>query len=318
MKLNQTTKISSEPFDQITSVDFFLHSFVTDIDLCPKPRFDADGYYLNDSYEEFKASKSYQLRRVEKPYCPHFALSSGDMKSRRFEFEGKFMEFIPGPLGLPTVRDFDILLYCTSWLGNAVMQERHDDVANFLEFEVDDFYKFSGRARGDERDNAFVQALDRLSTSFITTNTKPLNHNPARKSVPYIPEYKLTRDDSGKIKTVWLRIQVRLCGLMRGNYKIVYDKSFFELSPVRRAIYMFVSLYCSQYEEDLTVTFAKLHQAVGATSPLRKFIAVIEELQEKPLPSFTSSINSSDETITFKSTRARGPAYGYARLGVNR
>ncbi|MHB9100340.1 MAG: replication initiator protein A, partial [Sulfuricella sp.] len=61
-------------------------------------------------------------------HCPPFALSAGDLKARRFDLDGQFFEITPSATGLPTMRDKDVLIYCVSWLANALFDERHEDL----------------------------------------------------------------------------------------------------------------------------------------------------------------------------------------------
>jgi hypothetical protein len=50
-----------------------------------------------------------------------YSLKSADYDSRRFEFAGSFTEIKQSLHGLPNIRDFDILIYLTSWLQNACL-----------------------------------------------------------------------------------------------------------------------------------------------------------------------------------------------------
>ncbi|MDP3608031.1 MAG: replication initiator protein A [Methylophilus sp.] len=103
----------------------------------------------------------------------HFALSAGDMKARRFDLDGQFFEITPSATGLPTVRDMDVLMFCVSWLANALFDERHKDLSCNLRFTARDFLDFSKRGNGGAQYDGLAQALDRLAGSKITTNIRP-------------------------------------------------------------------------------------------------------------------------------------------------
>jgi hypothetical protein len=106
-------------------------------------------------------------------HCPPFALSAGDLGSRRFDLDGQFFEITPSATGLPTVRDKDVLIYCVSWLANALFDERHKDLSSNLRFTARDFLDFSKRGIGGAQYDGLTQALDRLAGSKITTNIRP-------------------------------------------------------------------------------------------------------------------------------------------------
>uniref|UniRef100_E6QW98 Uncharacterized protein n=1 Tax=mine drainage metagenome TaxID=410659 RepID=E6QW98_9ZZZZ len=295
MNLGNKIKIHSSAFKHIMMADMFFHSFTTDVDLCR-------------SHENDEQTDDERIKEVESlidpfisanPYCSQFALSTGDMTPRRFDYLGKYMEFRPGPTGFPTVRDFDILLYCQSWLGNASLEGRDDDISDLLEFEIEDFYEFSGRSRNSDRGEAFEQALERLHSSTMTTNTKPFGLDSKEVTQKYLKEYDLARDEQGRITTVTVRVLHRTCHLLKAEAFSLYHKDFILQSPVRRTIYMYLSINCFYECEDLTLSFAQLHKISELAAPLRKLSSVIDDLVENPLPGFVAEVNEEDETVTF-------------------
>jgi len=136
MNKPQPIQINPATFKFIAELDIFGLSFIKDADLFPE---DAGYDELNAKFAKFAEFVA------DLPHCSPFSLSAGDMKPRRFEYKGKFIQFSPSPNGLPTIRDFDVLIYCITWIVNAAMDGRDDDVGSTYEFEVEDFYQFSGR-----------------------------------------------------------------------------------------------------------------------------------------------------------------------------
>ncbi|MEQ1590443.1 MAG: replication initiator protein A [Gallionella sp.] len=282
-------------------------SFIKDNDLYPVPKVKI-GSEMTAFLEKGEAFSN------DMPYCAAHAIKTGDMTMRRLEYKGKFIEFCPSQTGLPTVRDFDILLYCQSWIGNAALEERDDDIGPVYEIDVEEFFEFAGRGRGDNRESSFIEALERLAGSTINTNTKPFEH--CSSSFKYIQQYRLGRDAFGRLKTATLKIPHRILFLIHNDIFDIYDRGFLELSPVRRQIYMFLKNFCvAGYS--LTLPFEKIHQLTGATSPLRKFMPVIEDLASSQLVGYLVEVNRAYEMVTFTELPAKNNALLRTRSASN-
>ncbi len=284
MQNHQAIKIDPSTFKFIATLDIFASSFIKDEGLFPP---EADPAAREAMCDEFL---------VGTPYCSPYAISTGEMKPRRFEYKDRFIQFSPSPTGLPTIRDLDVLIYCITWIANAAMDGRDGDVGPVYQFNIDDFYAFSGRARNGERESIFIQGMERLWGANILTNTTPIGLEAI--SCNFIEKYMLGRDDGGRLKTVTLNIPHRIYCLAHNEYFAPIHPDYFTLSAARRLIYLFLKQHCG-CDEKLPVTFAKLHELSGSTSPLRKFLPVIKELVSKPLPEFSSEENGVAETLSF-------------------
>jgi len=284
MEQHQAIKIDPTTFKFIATLDIFAASFIKDEGLFPP---EADLSAREAMCDEFLAGT---------PYCSPYAISTGQMKPRRFDYKDRFIQFSPSPTGLATIRDLDVLTYCITWIANAALDGRDEDVGPVYQFDVEDFFKFSGRTRNSEREGNFIQGLDRLVGSNSSTNTTPIGLEAA--TFPFVEMYQLGRDDTGRLKTVTLKIPHRFYCLAHNEFFVEIHPEYFTLSTVRRLIYLFLKQHCG-CDVGLTVTFTKLHEISGATSPLRKFLPVINELVEKPLPEFSVEIDQEGEKLIF-------------------
>ena len=283
MGKQQAIRIKSSAFKFIASLDLFAASFIKDEGLFPSDAAPSDRQAM---YEEFAA---------DLPFCSPFAISAGDVKPRRFEYKGKFIEFTPGPNGLPTIRDFDVLIYCVTWIANAAMDGRDADVGATYELEVEDFYRFAGRPRHGERENLFVQGLERLAGGSILTNTRPIGLD--NSSYNFIAAYQQDRDEAGRLKTVRIQLPHTIYCLAHNEFFDKIHRDYFNQSAVRRLIYLFLKQYCGSADR-LSVPYAKLHAVTCSTSPLRKFKPIIDELIAKPLPEFSSNKDDGAEKLS--------------------
>lgn len=283
MDVYQAIKIDPATFKFIAVIDVFSNAFIKDADLFPLEA-DTD---LNARADEFLAGM---------PYCSPYSISTAEMSPRRFDYKNKFIQFSPSPTGLPTIRDFDVLIYCVTWIANAAMDGRDEDVGPVYQFDVEDFYKFSGRAQNGERENVLIQGLERLAGSSIQTNTKPLGLDSVASN--FIEKYQLGRDEAGRLRTLKIKLPHMVYCLAHNELFDQIHPDYFPLSAARRLIYLFLKQYCGS-DEKLPVPFAKLHEVTGSASPLRKFLPVINEMVTKPLPEFSSEEIGAAETLSF-------------------
>lgn len=284
MGQHQAIKIDPSTFKFIASLDIFAASFIKDEGLFPLEADPSSREAMCDAF------------LIGTPYCSPYAISTGEMNPRRFEYKDRFIQFSPSPTGLPTIRDLDVLIYCITWIANAAMDGRDGDVGPVYQFNVDDFYAFSGRARNGERESIFIQGMERLFGANILTNTTPIGLEAI--SCNFLEEIQLGRDDTGRLATVTVKIPHRFYCLAHNEFFTPIHPDYFELSAARRLIYLFLKQHCG-CDEKLQVTFAKLHEVSGSTSPLRKFLPVINELLAKPLPEFSSEGIGTTETLSF-------------------
>lgn len=292
MESGNSIKIHSSEFEQLMMVDFFWWSFSKDYDLFPCDKVTPDGIVEAYGYMDFCD---------DYPYCQQFSTHVGDMLPRRFEYKGKFMEFQPSPNGIATLRDYDILLYCQCGLANdPPVKNRKNEIGELLEFDVEDFYAFFGRARKGDRDEALVQALERLKGSTIITNTVCMGHDTTGEPRGYISGYRLVRDETSKIKTVFVQLPYRLSLLFDESWFRYYHDGFTNLSPSRKAIYMFLKCYATQPENFVTASYEKVRQITGATSPIRIFKNLIEDLEENSIPGYAATVHRNEQRVTFK------------------
>ena len=283
-------KIDRTRIKFIATTDIFINSIAKDDDLFPVH----DGMTEEEDAELWRKAREFVDSGL--PYCAPYSLKTGDMIPRRFEYKGKFIEFAPSQTGLPTAKDFDILLYCTSWVANAATEGRMSDIGPVFQMDVTDFLAFSGRGMGGGQYDGLVQALERLAGGTITTNTKPFGQSAT--SFHYIQTYQLGRDASGRLEKVVIELPHRFYFLIANDIYYKYHHDFYTLSPAHRLIYMFIKNYVAP-GFTRSVSFNKLHTITGSTSPLRKFLPVIDDLAHSSLLEFSVAIDQVKEEVIF-------------------
>ncbi|RFC35475.1 MAG: Replication initiator protein A [Candidatus Nitrotoga sp. LAW] len=246
-------------------------------------------------------------------HCSPFALSAGDLEARRFDLDGQFFEITPSATGLPTVRDKDVLIYCVSWLANALFDERHKDLSRNLRFTARDFLDFSKRGNGGAQYDGLAQALDRLAGSKVTTNIRPPNEIKKCGDSFNLIRYEAERDRDGRIDAVSIELPERLYHCPTDWTQVcAMHPDYFSLTPLHRLIYMLAKIQCGEWQP-WVVSLNELHRLTGCSSPLRKFKNSVQGLlTDNAIPEYRIEMDVQEVTVTFY--RLPGPRQGLCRF----
>jgi len=250
-------------------------------------------------------------------HCPPFALSAGDLGSRRFDLDGQFFEITPSATGLPTVRDKDVLIYCVSWLANALFDERHKDLSRNLRFTARDFLVFSKRGVGGAQYDGLAQALDRLAGSKITTNIcSPGEIKECSDSFNLI-RYEAERDRDGRIDAVRIELPERLYHCATDWTQVcAIHPDYFSLTPLNRRIYILAKIRCGEWQP-WGVSLNELHRLTGCSSPLHKFKNSVQGLlTDNAILEYRVEMDVQGMTVTFY--RLPEPTPRLVSIPVNR
>ncbi|MBK8570540.1 MAG: replication initiator protein A [Nitrosomonadales bacterium] len=233
-------------------------------------------------------------------HCSHFALSAGDLEVRRFDLDGQFFEITPSATGLPTVRDMDVLMFCVSWLANALFDERHKDLSRNLRFTARDFLDFSKRGNGGAQYDGLAQALDRLAGSKITTNIRPPDEIKECGDSFNLIRYEAERDRDGRIDAVSIELPERLYHCATNWTQVcAMHPDYFSLTPLHRLIYMLAKIQCGEWQP-WVVSLNELHRLTGCSSPLRKFKNSVQGLlTDNAIPEYRIEMDAQEMTVTF-------------------
>jgi plasmid replication initiation protein len=250
-------------------------------------------------------------------HCSHFALSAGDLEVRRFDLDGQFFEITPSATGLPTVRDMDVLMFCVSWLANALFDERHKDFSCNLRFTARDFLDFSKRGIGGAQYDGLAQALDRLAGSKITTNILPPDEIKECGDSFNLIRYEAERDRDGRIDAVSIELSERLYHYATDWTQVcAMHTDYFSLTPLHRLIYMLAKIQCGEWQP-WVVSLNELHRLTGCSSPLRKFKNSVQGLlTDNAIPEYRIEMDAQEMTVTFY--RLPGAAPRLVPIPVNR
>ena len=101
-----------------------------------------------------------------------------DTKVRRYEHNGEYIEITPSVLGLATIYDKDILLYCISQLMHRLRNNL--PIGPRLRVPAYDLLVYTNRGTAGKDYDAFCVALKRLAGTRISTNIRTGNEQDLR------------------------------------------------------------------------------------------------------------------------------------------
>ena len=193
---------------------------------------------------------------------------------RRFEDEhGNYIELLPGPYGLPTLQDQDILIYCMSVAMAEVRRGR--PVPEMVRMSAGELLRFANRSTGGRQYAAVEGAIYRLTTLTLKTNLRGEEATYSRL-FGIVEEASMVRRHNRKdrpgallgceiILSKWIR------EALEARRVLTLHDDYFRLgTPLERAVYQVVRKHCGE-QRRWTVGLAKLQAKTGSSSSSRYF-----------------------------------------------
>ena len=233
---------------------------------------------------------------------PVFSLSTKpDMRYLRYEHNGNTLEIIPSGIGLATVHDKDVLIYCASQI-IAKMREG-ETPARTVKLKAYDLLVFSNRQTSGEGYRKLKAGLDRLRGTTIKTNIRT-NGIKVTEGFGLIDRYKIVERSSVDERMIAIEITLSdwFFNAIKAYEVLTLHRNYFRLrKPVERRIYELARKHCGSHEK-WTIRLEILKSKIGTTAPLKKFRFNVRKLAEtNHLPDYKISL--SDDTVTFTSRR---------------
>jgi hypothetical protein len=223
---------------------------------------------------------------------PLFTLSTKpDMQKRRFEHNGNWLELKPSSIGLATVFDRDILIYCISQAVAALKDGRR--VNRTMRFAAHDLLQATNRdtsKRGYER---FKEALDRLRNTGIETNIK-MGDREYFDGFGFIDKYRVVRETrDGRMQAIEITLSDWLFDAIdaKGDNLLTLSRRYFRLrKPLERRLYEIARKHCGQNGK-WHFKLETLHARTGSQSTLKEFRRMVKAIidddrQENHIPDY--------------------------------
>ena len=207
---------------------------------------------------------------------PFFALAPQPYHGiRRFEDEhGNYIELLPGPYGLPTIQDQDILIYCMSVAMAEIRRGR--PVPERVQMSAGELLRFTNRTIGGRQYDAVEGAIYRLTTLTLKTNLRGEEATYTElfgivDRASMVRRHSLERRHGGALLGCSIVLSKWIREALEARRVLTLHDDYFRLkTPLERAVYQVVRKHCGE-QRMWNIGLAKLQGKVGSSSHLRYF-----------------------------------------------
>ncbi len=223
---------------------------------------------------------------------PLFTLSTKpDITTRYYEHNGNNVTIIPSTLGLATIHDKDILIYCISQLMKGVNKaideakaqgkEEYDAPSRTVKFKAYDLLVITNRQTSGDGYLRLKNALKRLTGTLIETNIKT-DDKEITEGFGIIDSYKVVVENPETKRMVELELTLSkwLYNSILGREVLSINPNYFRLRrPLERRIYEIARKHCGN-KPHWKIGFDNLLKKSGSSSSRTEFKRMINRIIE--------------------------------------
>ena len=231
---------------------------------------------------------------------PFFTLSTKpDHRVLMFKSGNRSVEVIPSSLGLPSIFDKDVLLYC----GSQVMEQlnKGEMPPKTLRLSVHDFLVATNRPKGGIAYKRFKSCLDRLRSCTVKTTVKT-GRMAQIEGFGLIESYRYLESSHVKDRMVGLEITLSdwLYNSLIAREVLTIDRDYFRLrKPIERRVYEIARKHCGN-KASWGITLERLYAKSGALSDIKHFRASMKEIAKHDhLPEYQVRFDRESDMVTF-------------------
>lgn len=209
---------------------------------------------------------------------PIFSLSTKpDRRIRRYETaDGNFIEIKPNVVGLATVHDRDVLIYCISQIMSALNDGQN--ISKVLRLKARDLLIATNRNTDGRGYEQLKSAFERLQTTSIETNittggTETIDMFSLIDRVRIVRE---TRD--GRMLDVEVTLSDWVFNAIAGQEVLTLNRQYFQLrKPLERRLYELARKHCGQ-QKQWRIGLDKLQLKTGSNSSSKEFKRLVQNI----------------------------------------
>lgn len=230
---------------------------------------------------------------------PIFSLSTkADTKIRHYEHNGNSIKITPSVMGLATIHDKDILIYCISQIVARIKEGQN--ASRTVRMKARDLLLSTGRSVGGRDYKLLKEAFERLRGTSITTDIKT-NGQTISKGFGLIDQWEIVTEDKKNAKMLEIEVTISewMYNSVLGKEILTISKDYFNIrGALDRRIYELARKHCGKQRE-WRIDIENLKKKCGSHSSDRYFKFMLKEIAEKnDLPDYQFQMN--DKTIVFQ------------------
>lgn len=233
---------------------------------------------------------------------PIFSLSTKpDVHIREYEHKGTKISIIPSALGLATIHDKDVLIYCISQL--VAKMNTGVQLRRTLHLKAYDLLVSTNRNTDGRGYEQLEGALDRLSGTRIKTNIKTGDREEL-DGFGLVESWKIIRQTtSGRMTELQVTLSDWVFNAITAREILTLSRDYFRLrKPLERRIYELARKHCGQQDE-WVISLELLKKKCGSASDeyeFRRLITMIckEDADHGHLPDYSISLEGNNVRFT--------------------
>jgi hypothetical protein len=233
---------------------------------------------------------------------PIFSLATKpDVSIREYEHKGVKISILPSALGLATIHDKDILIYCISQL--VAKMNAGAELQKTLHLKAYDLLVSTNRNTDGRGYEQLKSALDRLSGTRIRTNIKTAAQE-VTEGFGLIDSWKIVRQTaSGRMTELRITLSDWVFHAVLGREVLTLARDYFRLrKPLERRMYELARKHCGQQDAWL-ISLELLKKKCGSASEDSEFRRLVhticaEDAAHHHIPDYAISFDGDNITFT--------------------
>lgn len=229
---------------------------------------------------------------------PMFSLATKpDMRHLHYQNGENTLKIVPSGVGLPTIFDKDILIFCVSQLMHK--KNRGEKIGKRVRFSARELMIATNRPTAGLSYKRLEQAFIRLGGTQFVTNIRTGNKIETRI-------FGLI-DEGGFVRTADERFRLDYCEVVLSDWQmraieadevVTISNDYFRLRrPLERRLYEIARKHCG-HQAKWQINIANLQNKTGSNAPLKKFRLNIRQIiEDDPTPFYRMELTPDDLVI---------------------
>lgn len=212
---------------------------------------------------------------------PIFSLATKpDVTIREYDHNGTSVKIIPSALGMATIHDKDVLIYCISQLVAGIKKGATPNKT--LHIKAYDLLVSTNRSVDGRGYEQLIAALTRLKGTMITTNLATGGVVPHASGFGLINDFEIVPySNSSRMAELKVSLSNWLYNAATSKQVLTLHRDYFRLrKPLERRIYELARKHCGQ-QYTWAISLPLLKKKTGSSSSDKEFRRLVNEICEE-------------------------------------
>jgi len=236
---------------------------------------------------------------------PLFSLATKpDMRHLVYQNGENRLEIAPSFLGLPTIKDKDILIFCISQLMHR--KNRGEKIGKRVRFSARELSIATNRPIGGNHYKRLAQAFKRLQGTQFTSSIRTGNKREMR-IFSLVDQAGFVMQEEGEWRLDYCEVVLSdwFMRAIEANEVVTISNDYFRLRrPLERRIYEIARKHCGE-QKKWQIGLVNLQNKTGSNAPLKKFRLNIRQIiADDHMPFYRMELTA-DDLVIFRPRTAK-------------